>query len=229
MGKYMGIAGVLLLAALLAAAGCGKDEGQTQRTETKRPPPPPTKAATPKEAIQNMAKAVASNDRQAFLACFDAQGAEQRKLNLMADMVFSMLEFDQAMRKAYGEKAMAGEDMVKGLEELRGEKLLENVTIEVKGDEATALKKGDPKPLRLVKKGDTWKIRADSMDMGPEAEGADAEKAMKMIEAMTQAFKTVTKTIGQEGYTAEKIKEALGQEMMKAMMSMMPTTAPPAP
>ena len=195
MKKQMALMVVLLAAVAIFAVGCGDK-----------------KADTPKQAMENMQEALLEGDSDAFVACFDATEDEKKVLASMCDFLSTMHKFQEAMKKAYGEDAVneKGDD-------LADKKWLEEITVKIDGDKATVMKKGESKPMNLVKKDGAWKIVPD--DMLPQE---DVDKALKMFEVMAKAHKDQMGNIGKDGYTAEKINEELGNAMMKAMMGNMP-------
>ncbi len=175
------------------------------------------KASTPKEALENMAQAMRDGDSEAFVACFDATEDQEKILGVMCEMMSTMMKFEEAMVEEYGEDAVKKDGSKNNFGDLKDDKWLEDVEIKIDGDKATATKKGEGKPMNLVKKDGGWKIAAE--DMAGENQTKDMDKALKMFEAMTKAMKDATGKIGKDGYTAEKINQEMGAEMMKAMMS----------
>ena len=175
------------------------------------------KASTPKEALENMAEAIRDGDSEAFVACFDATEDQEKFLGVMCELTSAMMKFEEAMVDEYGEDAVKKGGSKSNLDDFKDDKWIEDVEIKIDGDKATATKKGQKKPLNLVKKDGGWKI--DAGDMADEKQVKDLDKALKMFDAMIKATKDATDKIGKDGYTAEKINKEMGEEMMKAMMA----------
>ena len=194
MSRTTKIAVVLLAGVMVFAAGCGSK-----------------KASTPKEALKNMQKALVDGDSEAFVACFDASENQKKVLGSMCDSISTMSKFSKAMKKAYGKDAVKSKD-----DDLADEKWLEDITVKIDGDKATATSKERAKPMHLVKKDGEWKILAS--DLLPEDQMKDVDQAMKMFKAMAKAYEDVMPKIGKEGYTAQKINEEAGKALMDAMM-----------
>ena len=145
----------------------------------------------------------------------------------MCEMTSITMKFEDAMKKEYGEDAVEQIGPKGGLDEIRDETWLDKVEIKIDGDKATAVKEGESDPLNMVKKDGVWKISADAM-LPPEGI-KDADKTSKMFETMAKVYKDATANIGKEGYTAEKIKQEMGEAMMKAMVEMAMPPEEPAP
>jgi len=174
------------------------------------------KASTPKEALKNMVKAMQDGDSEAFVACFDATEDQEKILGVLCELTSATMKFEEAMVKEYGEDAVKQGGSKSNLDDFKDDKWLEDVEIKIDGDKATATRKGQKKPLNLVKKDGEWKI--DAGDMADEKQMKDMDKALKMFESMTKATKDATGKIGKDGYTAEKINKEMYEEM-KTMMS----------
>ncbi|MCD4699361.1 MAG: hypothetical protein K8R91_02165 [Phycisphaerae bacterium] len=174
------------------------------------------KASTPKEAMENMVKAMRDGDSKAFVACFDATEDQEKVLGAMCEMMSAMMKFEEAMVDEYGEDAVKKGGSTGSLGDFKDDKWLEDLEIKIDGDQATAAKKGEKEPLNLVKKDGGWKI--DAGDMTDENQTKDVDKALKMFEAMAKVTKDATDKIGKDGYTAEKINQEMGADMMKALM-----------
>ena len=179
------------------------------------------KADTPRQALENMRSALLSgNSKKAFLGCFDAPGKQEDMLVAFYEFTAVARQFDQAMRKAYGEEAvkeaMGGRNQ--GME-LDDENWFKDVKIKVDGDTATAVKKDQSQILRLVKNDGLWKISGKSMlGIDEKRNDEDIEKATKMFQLMGEVVTDVSQKIGQAGYTAEKINQELSNAMMMTMM-----------
>ncbi len=169
------------------------------------------KASTPKEALENMVKAMQDGDSEAFVACFDATEDQEKFLGVMCEVTYAKMKFKEAMVKEYGEDAIPKSY----LDDFKDDKWLEDMEIKIDGDKATATKKGQKEPLNLVKKDGEWKI--DAKDMADENQMKDMGMTLKMFEALTKAMKDATSKIGKKGYTAEKIHKEMYEEMAKAM------------
>lgn len=181
------------------------------------------KASTPKEALKNMGEALREGDKDAFVACFDANEDQKKMLGAMCEFVDVTVKFEEAMIKAYGKDAVKG-GKKSPLDEFKDDKWLDEVEIKIDGDKAIATKKDEKKPLNLVKKDGAWLISAG--DMIPPDEMKDMDKALKMIGVMMKAVKDATGNIGKEGYTAERINQEIGAAMMKAIMENMGNQPP---
>ena len=209
----------VLVCSVILIAGCGGpgDSGP---------------AATPKEAMANMAKGLADGNEAQFIACFDATEQEAKFLKSTFAIMKATTEFNAAAVAAYGEeeaKKLSG-DMSKSPFPTKDiDKWVETLTINVDGDKASVTAPDQPKPLKLVRKNGAWLVKTE--DMPPTSEKTEA--ALKMMGAMADVFTKMKARIGQEGVTAESLKEEMGAEMMKAMfggaMPPMPTPPPTTP
>ena len=204
----------VLLAMLCAMVipGCSDKPGPGQTTG---------KADTPRQALENMRSTLlAGNSKKAFLGCFDAPGKQEDMLVAFYEFTAVARQFDQAMRKTYGEEAvkeaMGGRNQDA---EMKDENWLEDFKIQVDGDTATAFKQGRSQIFRLVKNNGLWKISGKSMlGMDEKESDENIEKTTKTFQLMAEAVTDVSDKIGQTGYTAEKINQELKRAMMMAMM-----------
>ena len=215
--KTTGIKVLLAILCPLVILGCG-DKGDS-----------PQKADTPRQALDNMRLALMARDKEAFADCFEASGKQGEMIDAFYEFSAVASKFDQAMNKAYGEdavkQAMGGHS--KGVP-FQDESWLEDVTIQVDGNTATAVKQGESQPLRLAKKDGLWRINAESMlGEAKDQSDEDTERLIKMFQLMAGVVTDVSQTIGQPGYTAEKINQEMGKAMMMAMMQAAGSTALP--
>ena len=212
----------VLLAILcpLALLGCGDKGGSSAA---------PRKADTPMQALENMRQAFLDGDKEAFAQCFDATGQQAEMVDAFCDFSIAASRFDQAMRKAYGEDAVT-QAMGGGARNVpfEDDNWLKDVTIQVEGDTATAVKAGQGEDLRLVKRDGRWKIDAASMLSDKGATDQGVEQLTTMFQTMTRVVTDVSQKVGQSGYTAEKINQEMRQAMMSAMMQAAGTPGMPA-
>lgn len=190
----------------------------------------PQKAGIPLGALENMRFALVAGDKQAFLNCFDLQGTQEEMIGAFYEFSVVASQYDKAMRKAYGDDAVKqATDGSVSVAPFEDENWLEDVTIRVEGDTATAIKAGQGESLRLLKRDGQWKIDATSM-LGEEGvSDQDMEQLTSMFQLMTKAITDVSQKVGQDGYTAEKINQELSQTMMMAMMQASGAPALPSP
>ena len=200
----------LALSGLVLTAGCGGDEpGPGEELP---------KAKEPKQALKNLQTAIKNSDTDQFMACFDADGDEEKVLRATAEFVFVGTEFSEKMEEEYGEDALEDDQDEDSFQAMLEDDWLDEVEIEVDGDTAEVTHPDQKEPLKLVKVDGGWKIATEDTAMTPaDASEKDADEAIAMVEAMTKAFKEVMPMIGKEGYTADKIKQELGMRMMAAV------------
>ena len=215
---------VLVGMCVLLTTGCGKEESSSSSKVVKKSQKS-EKAATPKDALENMADAIRKGDKDAFIACFDASDDQKKVMGAMCEMMAVMMKFEDAMKKAYGEDAVKKSGSKGILAELKDDKWLEGITIKIDGDKATATKEGEKEPLHLVKKDGGWKISAG--DMLSAIQMKDTGKALKVYGAMTKVIKDATGKVGKKDYTAEKIDKEKSEEMHKAIKAIMETAGSP--
>ncbi|MFW6132457.1 MAG: hypothetical protein ACOC8F_01070, partial [Planctomycetota bacterium] len=194
------------------AAGALADGGASEAGDGAEALPPATE---PKDALRNMLTAVRNRNRAQFVASFDARDEQQQVLSALGDFFFAAVSYMQAMRSEYGPDAVDGDQS--DLKAMMGEEWLDQVTIEVDGDTATATHPDRDEPLKLVKVGQEWKISVADMSKDIAADEADPEAVVQMLQTMTEIHREMTAKVGSEGYTAEKIKQELGQRMMEAI------------
>ena len=88
------------------------------------------------------------------------------------------------------------------------------------GDKATVTRKDDAdEPLNLVRKDGKWYIDPEGMlgDSG-EMTAEALEKRLEQTAAMVKVYEDLADKAGEDGMTAEKLKAALMEAMMAAMM-----------
>lgn len=207
----------ILMGCILLVAGCGDKEKQE---DTSAPAPKESASTSPLQALENMRLALLAGDKEAFADCFEDTAEQKEMLEVFAEFTITANQFKEAMIKAYGEEEVkqAMGDRKQGMD-LDDENWLDEVKIEIEGDTATAAIEGESQVLNLVKTEGLWKIDAASMFGPMKGQGdEDMEQATKMFQTMGKVMKDVQQKIGQEGYTAEKINQELGQAMMMAMM-----------
>ena len=208
---------VLVVAVCMAfASGCGKgDDGPGPSTKIK-------KAKTPVQTLRNMQASMVTGNQKAFIECFDATAQEKEGLKLFCEFVSVAVAFDAAMKKEYGEEAEASGQGMKGSEDMRDTKWLDDAKVDIKGDEATVTRSGDANPVNLVKKGGVWKIKGTSL-MGKDLDADSIEKRNTFFRTMIDAQKAGMAKIGKEGYTAKKVQAEVQAAMFGGMMKNMPT------
>lgn len=188
MSFALRLAGVVILATTIVAGGCSKA------------------AATPKEAVTNMAKGMEKNDKDLFMASIYAGDGNQELVEAMFNATTGLAAFSKDMEKAYGKDAIPG--MARSSPLLSDDDLAK-MEIKEDGDKATAKFPTGKSTLQLIKKDGKWLVDA-SKDLPPAADRNDIIKSMKKV---TEAMAKVRPNIGKSGYTAQKINE----EMQKAM------------
>ena len=203
-----------MLVALLAMTGLSAGAGEAKND-------------TPKAAMEKMFKAMAKNDADAFVSCFDATEDEAKVLRAMGNYMGTAVKFQKAMIDAYGDEGVM--ENMKGLQGILDGTWKEKLEIKIDGEKAVATAEGEDKSLELIKKAGSWKIAADSMITdsvklgGKPADLNQAfDKEVKMFQAMADAQKKVMPMIGKEGKTAEDINEFVGAAMIKAVFGNMP-------
>ena len=215
MSRLFATTVAVLVSSVVLIAGCGGGDVPTGP------------AATPKEAVTNLAKGLANGTEAQFIACFDATEQEAKFLKSTFAMMRATKEFNDAAVAAYGEedaKKLSGGDMSKSPFPTKDfDKWAETLTINVDGDKASVTAPDQPKPLKLVRKNGAWLVKTE--DMPPTSEKTEA--ALKMMGAMADVFTKMKARIGQEGVTAESLKKEMGAEMMKAMFGGAMPTPPP--
>lgn len=198
--------------------GCGDKKEETSKEGG---PAPATcvlaKATTPKLAIKNLQQALLSGDNEAFVTCFKATEKEKEMLAMVGDMTTSMLTFQNAMEKEYGEEGKKG--MKNSLGDMRKDNWADSFDVTIEEDSATATPKdGKGKKLELVKVNDAWLLTAPSM--GKEfSSDEEREKSLAQLKVMTDVIKGAQGNVGKEGYSAEKINKEMMMEMMTVMMA----------
>ena len=199
------------------------------RTEAQPTGAAPRSARTPKEALVNLGAAIEAGDSDAFIACFDASEKEEEMLGIVADFMSTAKDFEAEMVKAYGRDSVKQQGQMKmgagSMAALADKKLLDEATIKVTGDTATATMEGEKEPLKLVKKGGVWKVNVADLNMGDEKQ---AKMVLMMLDAMSKAMAGARKNIGKPDYDAKKINEEIRKAMMGSMMPAGMTPAPPA-
>jgi hypothetical protein len=208
--------GTWILLAMLSTGllvGCGDKEEETPK-EGDTPPAAiaSLKASTPKEALENMQKAMLNGDGDAFAACYDATAEEKEILAASNRFMFATNRFEDALKKEYGEDA-AGTEGIKN--PYRDENWAETFDIKIEGDTAIATPKTADyeRPFRLVKKDNHWLARPENF--GEERPSAEKLKPfLKQINTMMDVIKNAHNKIGQAGYTAKKINEEMLVEMI---------------
>ncbi len=198
----------LALTWTMMIAGCGGKGSPTK------------KADTPEQAMENMRLAMLAGNKKAFINCFEANDAQKRVLGAMCELTSAGGELQQAMIKEYGEDAVKKmHDTTPGAD-MSAEDWLEQVKIKIEGDKAYVTKKGEKEALELIKKGGLWKISSWGM-LGGKENLSDEELAqmMKMFEGMAKIMTDAKQKVGKAGYTAEKIQQEIGREIMGLMFS----------
>jgi hypothetical protein len=199
-----------IIVALLAMTGlsAGADEAKND---------------TPKAALQTMFEAMAKNDADTFVSCFDATEDEAKVLRAMGNYMGTAVKFQKAMIDAYGDEGVM--ENMKGLQGILDGTWKEKLEIKIDGEKAVATAEGEDKSLELIKKAGSWKIAADSMIPNavkrgdPPADVSEAvDKEVRMFQLMADGQKKVMPMIGKEGKTAEDIKEIIGALVMKAFL-----------
>jgi len=195
----------------LLVAGCGDKGGGTSAKA-------PRKATEPRGALENMQLTILAGDKKAFVDCFEAAEKEKYLLGAFCEYVIAMSQFDQAMRKAYGEEGI--KETTRGRDpamNFNSENWLNEVSIKVEGDKASIVTKGGGETWQLVRKDGLWKIRAENMlGLRKDTSDENIEQATKMYQAMAKAVNDVKQKIGQPGYTAEKVNKEFVWAMVKA-------------
>ena len=187
------------------------------------------KAATPKEAVLNMRDALADGNESAFVDCFDVDENGKKMLEAMFGMTDVMEEFKEKVTKAFSkedaEKILGSqEDPFGELMAIKDEDI--EVTLAEDGNSATCVVKGsDVDDMPLIKKDGVWLVQLDE-DEAPSDE--EVEQGLKMVEIMTGVFKEMGDKAGDDGMTAEKFEEEMGQKMMAAMFAAMAEMEPEA-
>ena len=181
----------------------------------------PTKPAdTPAQALENMRLAMLAGNKKAFINCFEANDAQKQLLGAMCELSSAGAEFQQAMIKAYGEDAVKKMQGATPDADMSDEDWLEQVKIKVDGDKAFVTKKGEKEALELVKKNGLWKISSWGMLGGREnLSEEELAQMVKMFEGMAKIMTDAKQKVGKTGYTAEKINQEVGREMMTLMFS----------
>jgi hypothetical protein len=185
MSTALRITLAVLLTATVLAGGCSKT------------------AATPKEAVTNMVKAIDNNDKSAFkdVVCFGEGNQEAGEA--MFDMMAAMVGFQKELQKAYGKDVVGpmGKNIIPTDDELA------KMEIKEEGDKATA--KVQDKPMPLIKKDGKWYV-----DLTKDAPSAsEKDKMIKQSKKLVDAINKAKANIGKDGYTAEKINEELTKAM----------------
>jgi hypothetical protein len=213
LGTWMVLA--MLSAGLLVGCGDKKEDA------SKEGAPAPAaialaKATTPELAMKNIQQALLAGDNEAFVTCFKATEKEKEMLAMVGDMTTSMLTFQNAMEKEYGEEGKKG--MGSSVGDMRKDNWADSFDVTIEEDSATATPKdGKGKKLELVKVNDAWLLTAPSM--GKEfSSDEEREKSLAQLKVMTDVIKGAQEKVGKEGYTAKKINEEMMMEMMAIMM-----------
>ena len=183
---------MLLVAGMIWTVGCGAP-----------------KADTPQQAMKNLKTSIEDGDKDLFMATVVVTPEQKPVVEAMFGVMQEAVALDKALKDKYGKDAgMKGGPSA----ELKFDGLDDQANYKVDGDKATFNPKGGDK-VDLVKKDGAWQVTI------PDAPtGKDAERFMKVAPAMQKAFAEGRNKVGKEGYTAEKISEEVGQDMMKAMM-----------
>ena len=166
-----------------------------------------------------MCDAMKDGKESAFVACFDADENQKKMLSAMSDMFQAAVGFSDAVEDALGEegvKAVLGEESLDDMFDIGADDL--EVTED--GDKATVTRKDDAdEPLNLVRKDGKWYIDAEGMlgDSG-EMTAEALEERLEQTAAMVKVYEDMADKAGEDGMTAEKLKTALMEAMMAAMM-----------
>ena len=140
------IAGILAVVCLgIIIAGCGKRD-------------PTPSATTPRQVLENMREALVSQDREAFINCFDIRQAERKDIvGATYKILLAMRELDQSLVQTYGQGFSKDEG---GLPQMiTDEDWPEKVQITIEGDTAKVDDKGGPQ--EFLKIDGVWKIKTE--------------------------------------------------------------------
>ena len=172
------------------------------------------KVASPREALENMAKALRYGNKYDFVACFDVSDEQARKLEALAGLRIAQSRFFRALMNAYGQGAV--EKHIR--ERLTDETWIEKVTFDVSGDKATCIIKPEQSTKHFVKKDGSWHMVAEDVA------GLSNEEVM-LLSIAAEVYRAAMEKIGRQGYTAKKILEELDLPR-RPVKGKKPTTRP---
>ena len=215
MKKILFLIGLVGICSALLA-GCGEGGGIGGTGEA------PKKATTPQQALKNMALAVQRGDGTSFADCFKATEQERKVLEPLGEFMSAAGELQKAVAETYGESA--AEKMAGGQKgpDLYDQEWMDQLKIKINEAKAVVTDRGS-EVFELVEKAGEWKILpGDMLEFGPGADvKGDTEQAVKVIQNMTKIMRDAKAKVGKGGYTAKKINDEMGAEMMKLMQSEM--------
>ena len=161
-------------------------------------------ADSPEDAVQLMAKSLQDNDKDQFMAVIECE--DESVAEAFFEFGATATTFAEKMQAEYGEEAYDSP--------VPTDEDIEEMKIKVDGDKAVA-EKGD---MKFVKTDAGWKIH---LEMKGQGSPQSPEMAKKMFGAMQKAMEEQMDNIGKEGYTADKIEQAIGKAMMGVMAEAM--------
>jgi hypothetical protein len=183
-----------------------------QSAPEKVPPTAPKKnaaqrpAQTPAEALKNLPGALAAEDVNAFVACFEFPAGQERALRALYAFFKACEVFERNAEKAYGLTTL-DQSAMSHRERFWNANWPASRTLQIQGDRATATRPQDrpppiptrPRPLELVRDGGTWKVQAVSLlpSLAVDPDG----------KATAAALYTLTQVLTEAGKNTEKAQE----------------------
>lgn len=171
---------------------------------------------SPKSAARTFGQGMSQGDIEAVKASAIATAEQQKALEALSAVVSNFKKVEEAAIAKFGEtagKTVASQQQMSIGEELEK---IDSATETITGDTAVLAAEGSQEPLHLRKVDGQWKVDFAAM---PGTE--QVAQAIPMITAMAGAADELAAEITADKYkTADEAKNALGQKMMAAMMSM---------
>ncbi|MFB3890962.1 MAG: hypothetical protein ACE15C_02935 [Phycisphaerae bacterium] len=204
MVRLLAIVAAFSTTLAVAACGCSKDSKQAPAPSSA----PLVGAASPKEALLNIATAFETGDKRLFLASVYVTDPEWAGAAFDASIVAAGLR--ELLETAYGQQEASSLDAFMVSFPSRDE-VEAKVTIVENGDLAGAGMLGSL-DIQLVRKDGRWLVELADQQPKPD----ERDESLDMLRRFVQVAPGFRDKIGREGYTALKIEEDLMSAMLPA-------------
>ena len=183
----------LLFVASALAGGCG----------------PVVVAATPREALRNVAEALETGEKARLLDSVYVSEVNRFWVSTAFDMTLAARRFSVAAEKAWGDQAKSA-PLVSMFQ--FGRKEIERAEIIEKGDAAVA-KGPRGQAVELLKRNGAWLL---DMSRSEPKNAGHRDAAIRRLWAYTRAFDQARARVGRPGWTREKILRELAGAIEEA-------------
>lgn len=212
--KRIGIGAAVLICAMVAAAGCGKDRRARARAKV------PASLDTPRDALTAMAWTLEALDREPFLRCFAGTEAELALPEALFEFSQAASAFREAMITRHGRKAWEEFQDPKG----RGARLdvsfgregpdawVKSFSFTEDGDTATARHKESGRVMPLIRENGQWRVKA--VGVGPP--GFDPKRGAEMMGRCTAVIQEYTQKLEEPGVDLRALDAKMGVELIVA-------------